>query len=344
MDPEYFNNESFVNEDVITMAVNSINTTSANWLSMFMQLAMIIFTVIAALEFMKEALKIAQGKEHNLIGKLIRYAMVGVLIIAAPTLVKGFKQIPITTLDFMEFNRAKAEELGREIIRIQQDQNILESIWSATKNLLMGPIYLLGQLFYFIASVMTTMIYVSYAFIFNVILALAPIAFPFLLSDDLKELFVSWITNVLSYSITFPLIAIGINIIMEVQLKLMYTEIVGVKKLNFMQIAIMSLIVSISSMGIIMAAVKTAKHLTGSGGGGAVAMVGVEMAMRAVSAVGRSSPGTPGVGRGGFMSSAGSGGATLATGGGALAAAAVRTAVDITEKAVSTTMKAAGSD
>jgi len=292
MDPQHFEIESFINEDLIEMAVSSINSTASNWMTMFMELAMIIFSVIAALELMREALNIAQGKEHNLVGKLIRYAMVGVLISAAPVLVKGFKQIPITTLTFMDYNRAKAEELGREIVRIYQDQNILEGLWSATKNLLMGPLYLLGQLFYFIASVMTTMIYVSYCFIFNVILALAPIAFPFLLSDDLKELFINWITNVISYSITFPLIAIGINIIMEVQLKLMYTEVVGVSELNFLQIAIMSLVISMSAIGIIMAAVKTAKHLTGAGGGGGeVAMVGMGMAIGAAISVIRLSKG-----------------------------------------------------
>lgn len=279
MDPQHFETDSFVNEEVIQMVVDTISKSSAGWMEMFTELGLIIFTVIAALEFMKEALNIAQGKEHNLAGKLIRYAMVGVLVATASSLVKGFKEIPLDTLDFMDYNRAKAEELGKQIVRIQQDQTILEGMWSTTKNILMGPIYLLGQLFYFIASVVTTMVYAAYSFMFNVVLSLAPIAFPFLLSDDLKEIFTSWITNVISYSITFPLIAIGINIIMHVQGELLYQKVMAAGDLNFIQIAVMSLIVSMTAFGVIMAAAKTAKHLTGAGGGGGTAVAGFAMAV-----------------------------------------------------------------
>jgi len=230
-------------------------------------------------------------------------------------------------------------------VRIQQDQSILEGLWSATKNILMAPIYLLGQLFYFIASVTTTMVYASYTFMFDVLLSLAPIAFPFLLSDDLKDIFINWITNVISYSITFPLIAIGINIIMHIQNELMYQKVMAAGELNFLQIAIMSLIVSLTAIGIIMAAVKTARHLTGAGGGGGVAVAGMGMAVGTVMTAMKIGS-TGGKGKAAVTT-----GVTVATGGAAAAVsravsgagAAAKTAAATSEMA-STTMKAAASD
>ncbi len=339
MDPKHFEVDSFVNEDVIKMAISAINSTSTNWMEMFMGLAQIIFWTIASLEFIREALNIAEGREHNLVGKLIRYAMVGVLITAAPTLVKGFQGIPISSLDLMNYNRGKAEQLGKLLVSIQQDQGIITRIWEGAKDLITAPLYFLGQVFYFFASVTTTVIYASYCFIFNVILALAPVAFPFLLSDDLKDIFTSWVSNVISYSITFPLIAIGINIIMHIQMKLMSDRLNPDSELNFLQIAIMSIIVSMTSLGIIMAAIKTAKHLTGAGGGGEIGAVGVGMVVGAAMSISKAKGGKGGAGA--AVSAVGA----MATGGATMAvAAATKTAgvmMSATKQASDQTIKAA---
>ncbi len=344
MDPKHFDVNSFINEDVIKMTISAINSTSTNWMDMFMGLGQIIFWVIASLEFMREALNIAEGKEHNLVGKLIRYAMVGVLITTAPMLVKGFKEIPISSLGLMEYKRAEAQELGMKLVQMQQDQGILTKLWSGAKDIITAPLYALGQICYFFASVTITVIYASYCFLFFVILALAPIAFPFLLSDDLKEIFVNWVSNVISYSITFPLLGIGISLIMNIQYELMFNKVMAVGELNFMEIAVMSLIVSMSSIGIILAAVKAAKHLTGAGGGGEIGAAGVGVAVGVAMSAIHLAKGGKGGGKavtGAVVNTVGA----VATGGAALAVTAATKVADValsaTKKATDQTMKAA---
>jgi hypothetical protein len=300
MDPvDLVEYEGFVNVEMIETASATINTISLGWIDMFMSLAQIIFFVILALELMKEALNIAQGKEHNLVGKLLRYGMVGVLIGLAPGIMKAFQKIPLDTLDLIEFDRAAAEEQFKALMRMYQEKSFLGQLWSSAKDFMVSPLTLLSQLMYYVASIITTMTYVIYVFIFNVVLALAPVAFPFLLSDDLKEIFLNWITNVLSYTLTFPLLALGINIVVTLQLELVNIKQDGDGNLNFFQIAIMGLTVAMSATGIIFAAAKTAKNLTGSGGGGEAAAAGFAMAVSTAVAAAKM---TAGVATGNFAS------------------------------------------
>lgn len=280
---EAYKSDAFVNVDVIKIASETINNTGAGWIDMFQELAAVIFSVIVALELAREALNIAQGKEHNLFLKLVKYAAIGTVVGLMPNIASAFQKIPLTTISLFDFNKAEAEKAAKMLYGAYQDQGIIDTLFSGVKDILTLPLTIISMILYFVASVTTTITYVCYVFMFNLTLAMGPVAFAFLMSDDLKDVFTSWVTHIISYSITFPLIAIGVTVVEKLQIE--YTEMkfgtIGYNSsnYNFMEVAVTGLMFSMMALGIIKAATKAATVLTGAGGGGELGAMGMGMVM-----------------------------------------------------------------
>ena len=276
--------------------MNIKNLTDVIWnaalpyFSQFHNLGIAIFSVLFGLELAKEALNLATGRGFDLDKKLLTYALVGVLIVGYMQIATGFKvvaqQIIISSESVSdEYWDARVQIVTNNYEVMDSDSwlsNWLKGMWASTKKILSGNTIIIGlvHLLQLISIMIFDILIICYYIAFVMVLSLGQFFLVFLISEDFKSMAHTWISNVISYYIVFPLFVMGMKIATAIQ-KLNIEE--AIERLQQGEAGYADLfpaiLKSLISLGIAFIVPNVARAVTGTFGGGEGGLAGIGVAM-----------------------------------------------------------------
>lgn len=236
----------------------------------FLDIARVFFPVVVALEFAKEALNIAQGKEHNLPMKLAKFGMVGLLIVSFSGTANyngtsfnlkvgsNLNLIPLTALNtFYKVTEENVQTVKayREMITKDESWLLKAGISVAELFAKLNPVNLFAKIAYYVSNLIGVTVFLSAFVSFIFIVMLGPIAAITLLSDELKFVFIKWVKAIVMYSIIFVFIALAFDANMAFQVKAIHMAW-GETSVGFWETTKATLYMAVLSIGNFYAAVK----------------------------------------------------------------------------------------
>lgn len=241
----------------------------------FLDIARVFFPVIVALEFAKEALNIAQGKEHDLLWKLAKFGMVGLLIVSFSgtahyndtsfnlKMGSNLYKIPLeATATFYKVTEENVQTVKayREMITKDESWLIKSGISVAELFAKLNPVNLFAKILYYVSNLIGVVVFLSAYVSFYFIVMLGPIAAITLLSDDLKFVFTKWVKAIVMYSIIFIFIALAFDANMAFQVKAIKMAW-GETSVGFWETTKATLYMAVLSIGNFYAAVKLGNNI-----------------------------------------------------------------------------------
>ncbi len=246
----------------------------------FANIARVFFPVIVALEFAKEALNIVQGKQIELVGKMIKYGMVGLLVTSFSGTANyngtsfnfqvqaNLYKIPLEALGtFYKVSAENVKEVKEYREMLVKDESWLLKAGISVAELFakLNPVNLFTKLLYFISNMLGMVVFLSAFVSFYFIVILGPMAAITLLSDELKFVFVTWVKSIISYSLVFVFIALALDANMSFQVKAIHMAW-GETSVGFWETTKATLYMSVLSIGNFYAAVKLGPMIFKAGG------------------------------------------------------------------------------
>lgn len=276
--------------------MNIKNLTDVIWnaalpyFSQFHNLGIAIFSVLFGLELAKEALNLATGRGFNLDKKLLTYALVGLLIVGYIQIATGFKVVAqqiITSSESVsdEYWDTRVQVVTNNYELMDSDSwlaNWWKGIVATTSRIFSGNTIIIGlvNLLQLISIMIFDVLIICYFIAFVMVLSLGQFFLVFLISEDFKSMAHTWISNVISYYIVFPLFVMGLKIATAIQ-KLNIEE--AIERLQQGEAGFADLfpaiLKSLISLGIAFLVPNVGRAVTGTFGGGESALAGLGVAM-----------------------------------------------------------------
>jgi hypothetical protein len=194
----------------------------------FYILGVATFTVLFGLEIAKESLDIVSGRGFKLDKKLLTFLIIGALVTSYIQIAKGFY---FTSKSVVVQNKSVSDRYWDTALEAQEGRltvmdlessawdNFWAGVWydikswfSGTK-IAMGLCHLLHILSLFIFEIMIVVYFVAYM----LTLVVGQFFIMFLISEDFKQAFFSWFSNVIAYFILFPMYTIALAIATEIK-------------------------------------------------------------------------------------------------------------------------------
>lgn len=201
---------------------------------LFLNFAKALFPILFALELAKEALNIAQGKEHNLVKVLLTFFMVTLLLASfqgsGGVTYEGnrfnlrfgqqFFNIPYSAItEFYKVSDAQVKEVKEYRDMITKGQGgVLKHIVDFASFLAKGnPINILSVILYYISNLLGLAVFISVFVSYGLLIFIGPIAVLTLMNSDLSFIFRSWIKGVLAHVVIFMVICLAMHTNMAFQ-------------------------------------------------------------------------------------------------------------------------------
>jgi len=245
-----------------------------NFMTVFQGMAAVFWGFMAFIMFSKEAMDLAAGRGFNLDKKLIRYAVLGILLFTWPTIATklyGFAvyivhtyitdQGTLTKTIIASYHRMSTVDKAA-----WDSGGVFTRIWmvlTAIPNMIMtGALSVIGGLILIFCYILILLMVVGAFTVFAMHLLLGPIFLALGLSSEFEQYMWRWVGALLTYVLVIPLYGAALEISVAIFSAGLpnFRNIQGAVSLDHLFVSIVGPIIAV---GIVFATSKVATSLTG---------------------------------------------------------------------------------